>query len=74
MLSVKAIYDDKNLKFDEQIKINSPQEVIVTFLDESEEEHHTASMQGIAMKGGAFAFLENQEEDIYTVEDLKVKY
>ncbi len=71
---MKAIYDGKNLQFDEEIKISSPKEVIVTFLDESEEERHTGSMQGIAMKGGAFAFLENQEEDIYTIEDLKVKY
>ena len=74
MLSVEAIYDGKNLKFNEQIKVNSPQEVIVTFLDESEEDHHTGSMHGIAMKGGAFTFLESEEEDIYTIEDLKVKY
>ena len=73
MLSVKAIYDGKELKFKEKIKINTPHEVIVTFLDEPED-ITAATMQEIAMEGGALNFLQEPEEDTYTDKDLKVKY
>lgn len=36
MLSVRAIYDGKKLKLLDKVKIKSPKEVIVTFLDEND--------------------------------------
>jgi hypothetical protein len=64
MLSLKAVYDGKEIKFKEEIKIDAPRNVIVTFLDEPGED----------MKGGPFTFLNNPDEDIYSDNDLKVKY
>ena len=74
MLSVKAIYDGKELKFSERIKINTPHEVIVTFLDEPDEEITSLSVQQMAMEGKSFDFLNAPDEDIYSDNDLKVKY
>ena len=74
MLSVIAVYDGKELKFKDKIKIDSPHNVIVTFLDEPEDDATSVAMQQIAMEGGAFTFLENPEEDIYSDKDLKVRY
>ena len=72
MLSVKAIYDGKHLKFLEKVKINSPKEVIVTFLDD--DEITSDEMHYLAEKGGSLDFLRNEGEDIYSDRDLKVKY
>ena len=74
MLSVKAVYDGKELRFLEKINIETPQQVIVTFLNESEEEITSLFTQQISAEGGALKFLENPEEDIYSDKDLKVKY
>ena len=74
MLSVKATYDGKQLKFRENIKIDSPHEVIVTFLDEPQEDITSSVIQSIVMEGGALNFLQDPEEDIYSDSDLKVKY
>ena len=74
MLSVKAIYDGKELRFMEKVKVDTPHEVIVTFLDEPEEDITSSAIQQIAMEGGAFTFLDNPDEDIYSDKDLKVKY
>lgn len=38
MLSVRAIYDGKKLKLLDKVKIKSPKEVIVTFLDNEAED------------------------------------
>ncbi len=44
-------------------------------LSVSENEEITSEiMHQIAMEGGAFSFLEVLEEDIYSDDDLKVKY
>jgi hypothetical protein len=74
MLSVKAIYDGKELKFKEKIKVNTPHEVIVTFLDEPGDDITSNAVQQMAMEGGALNFLNEPEEDIYSDKDLKVKY
>ena len=74
MLSVKAVYDGKELKFTDKIRIDTPHNVIVTFLDEPGDDLTSAVIQQIAMEGGALTFLENPEEDIYSDKDLKVKY
>ena len=74
MLSVNAIYDGKELKLKDKIDIKGPHNVIVTFLDEPEDEMTSTTMHEIAMEGGVFTFLESPEEDVYTDNDLKVKY
>ena len=74
MLSVKAVYDGKELKFNEKIQINTPHEVIVTFLDEPEEDITSSLVQQMAAEGKSFGFLNEPEEDIYSDDDLKVKY
>jgi hypothetical protein len=74
MLSIKGIYDGKQLKLAEKIKIRSPKKVIVTFLDAVEDELGSEELHQLAQKGGAFDFLNNKEEDIYTDKDLKVVY
>ena len=74
MFSVKAVYDGKELRFRDKIKIDSPHEVIVTFLDEPSDTLTSEVVHQIAMEGGAFTFLEAPGEDIYSDDDLKVKY
>lgn len=74
MLSVQGIYDGKVLKVFDKIKINSPKKVIVTFLDDIDEDISSDELHHMASEGGAFYFLDNDEEDIYNDDDLKVKY
>jgi hypothetical protein len=74
MLSVKAVYDGKELKFNEEIHVRTPHAVIVTFLDEPNDEITSSLVQQIAAEGGSFNFLDNPDEDIYSDNDLKVKY
>ena len=74
MLSVNGTYDGKQLKLAEKIKIRSPMKVIVTFLDAVEDELSSEELHLLMQKGGAFDFLNNKEEDIYTDKDLKVVY
>jgi hypothetical protein len=74
MLSVKGTYDGKQLKLSEKIKIRSPKKVIVTFLDAVEDELSSEELHLLAQKGGAFDFLNDKEEDIYSDKDLKVVY
>ena len=75
MLTVKAIYDGKNLKLLDKVSIKKPTNVLVTFLDdESDSEIANEDLLLLAEKGGAFDFLNDPEEDIYTDDDLKVRY
>jgi len=74
MLSVRAIYDGRKFNFLEPVKIQSPREVIVTFLDDADTDVTAAELHYLASKGGAFDFLDNSEEDIYSDKDLKLKY
>jgi len=73
MISVHAIFDGKTLKILDNVKVDSPKKVIVTFLDE-DTELEGFEMNQIAQDGGAFDFLAAEEEDIYTDKHLKVKY
>lgn len=41
---------------------------------EKEEDILTKDLMKLSEKGGAFDFLNHEGEDIYTIEDLKVKY
>lgn len=74
MLSIKGTYDGKHLKLAEKIKIRSPKRVIITFLEDVEEELSSRELHMLTQKGGAFDFLNNKEEDVYTDKDLKVVY
>jgi hypothetical protein len=74
MLSVEGIYDGKHLKLAEKLKIRSPKKVIVTFLDSIQCELSSEELHALAQKGGAFDFLNNEAEDVYSDKDLKVVY
>jgi hypothetical protein len=71
MLSIKAIYDGKQIKFLEKIYISSPKNVIVTFLDD---ENELSDIYKLAEEGGSFDFLKEPQEDIYTDKNLKTRY
>lgn len=75
MLTVKAIYDGKKLKFLDKVLVKKPTNILVTFLDDdSDSEIANKDLLRLAEKGGAFDFLNDPEEDIYTDDDLKVRY
>ena len=74
MLSIRAIYDGKNVTLLDKIKVTSPQNIIITFLDENYDEVTTEELAKMASKGKSFNFLKNKGEDIYSDSDLKIKY
>lgn len=74
MLSIKGIYNDGNIKFAENIKIDGPKEVIVTFLDKELSDISSSELYSMAEKNGSFDFLKEPGEDIYTDSNLKEKY
>ena len=74
MLSVKGIYDGQELRLFEQVKIKSPRQVIVTFLEAESDEMTTEELHFLVDKGGAFDFLHDEKENIYTDKDLKERY
>jgi len=74
MLSIQGTYDGKELKTFDVIQIKSPKKVIITFLEDISDDITTDELTLIAQEGGAFDFLNNEEENIYTDKDLKVKH
>lgn len=74
MISVQGIYDGKKLRLFEDVKVRTPQKVIITFLDITEHDLTSQELHYLANKGGAFDFLDNKNDDIYTDNDLKVRY
>ncbi|MFQ5709948.1 MAG: hypothetical protein ACE5HO_21030 [bacterium] len=75
MLTVKGIFDGRKIQLLEDISINKPTKVLVTFLEDGfETEISNEDIRRLAEKGGAFDFLNDPEEDIYTDHDLKVRY
>lgn len=74
MLSVKAIFDGKNIKLLKNVEVKKPRNVIITFLDEDDSEISNSELLMVAEKGGAFDFLDDPDEDIYSDKDLKVRY
>jgi hypothetical protein len=73
MLSIRGTYDGKQLRLSDKVNINSPKRVIVTFLDEENDELSSDEMLLIVAQGGAFDFL-SEEEDTYSDKDMKVVY
>jgi hypothetical protein len=79
MLSVRATYDGKEFRLRKKINIKTPKEVIITFLDPidnsvPEDDLNTTEIHQMVQEGGALDFLNDEREDIYTDDDLKVKY
>lgn len=74
MVSVKAIYDGKNLKLLQDFKIDKPMRIIVTFLDEDDELITSDELNNLADNNSSFDFLKEPEEDIYEDKNLKKKY
>ena len=79
MLSIKAKYDGKSLQFEEDVIIETPQDVIVLFLNLEENKTKEQAISGkeiagLMSKSPSFDFLHAEEEDIYSDNDLKIKY
>jgi len=82
MLSVRATYDGRKVKLREKLEIRTPKEVIITFLDPIEgavidvieDDPTSTEIHEMVQEGGALDFLDDEREDIYSDEDLKVKY
>ncbi len=74
MLSIKAMYDGKEIKLLEKVEMTKPGKVIVTFLDYEDPDINNDGILYVAEKGGAFDFLNDPAEDIYSDKDLKVRY
>ncbi len=77
MRSVKAIFDGKQLKLLEDVEVTTPQEVIIVFLHDektTDTDIHASEIQELIEHSSAFDFLNNQEENVYTDADLKVRY
>ena len=73
MLSIRGIYDGKKLHLSDKVKVNSPRAVIVTFLDSEKDDLNSEALHLMAVQGGAFDFLK-EEEEVYSDKDLKVVY
>ncbi|MCU0287249.1 MAG: hypothetical protein MUF15_12755 [Acidobacteria bacterium] len=74
MLSVRAIYDGQEIKLMEKVRIRKPRQVIITFLDTLESDPTSDEMHKMSQEGGVLDFLNDEREDIYSDEDLKVKF
>lgn len=74
MLSVRAIYDGQSLKLLEDVPLQGPQEVIVTFLETPGMEFSAAELHHLAQHGGGLDFLHDEAEEVYTDADLKEKF
>jgi hypothetical protein len=77
MISVRAIYDGRKFRLREKVNIKTPKEVIITFLDpedETLEDPSAMEIHEMVLEGGALDFLNDEKEDIYTDDDLKIKF
>ena len=77
MLAIKGLFDGMGVKLLEKTNIRKPQKVIIIFPeigDTSDNEITHKGLYKIAEMGDAFDFLNDPEEDIYSDDDLKVKY
>jgi len=74
MIAARGLFDGKNIKLLEKVDVKEPQEVIITFLGTIEDKALYRGIYSLAETGGSFDFLNAPEEDIYSNDDLKVKY
>ncbi len=74
MIAVRGLFDGKNIKLLEKVDVKEPQEVIITFLGTIEDKVLYRGIYKLAETSGSFEFLNAPEEDVYSNDDLKVKY
>jgi hypothetical protein len=77
MISIRAKYDGKRILFSEKIEITKEEEVIVVFLNRDQrhvEDVSGTEIQSILANSGSLSFLQSENEDVYSDQDLKVKY
>ncbi len=76
MVAVNGIYDGETVRLLEPINMPKNTRVIVTVLDETvrDEELPTSALLRLSAESGALDFLNAPEEDIYSDDDLKVRY
>lgn len=79
MERVRAQFDGEKVILLEAVQYTTPVEVVVVFPDEpiamvSEPEITGRSIAALMEENGSLDFLNDPEEDIYSDEDLKVKY
>ncbi|MGQ9631664.1 MAG: hypothetical protein ACUVXI_15340 [bacterium] len=74
MISVRGLFDGRKFTLLEKVDVKEPQEVIITFLGAVKDEALYQGIYKLAETGGSFDFLNAPEEDIYSDDDLKVKY
>lgn len=73
LVSVNGTFDGKRVTLDEEVSFSTPQRVIITFLEEDNETSNKV-IYSMAESGGAFDFLNDPQEEEYSVADLKVRY
>lgn len=75
MVSVRALYDGHQLQLLEKVNIHSTQEVIIVFpyLDSNTPDDDISAIEiaNMVQDSGALGFLANEQEDIYSDEDIK---
>jgi hypothetical protein len=79
MERVRAQFDGEKVILLEPVQYTTPVEVVVVFPDEpiamvSEPEITGRTIAALMEENDSFDFLNDPEEDIYSDEDLKVKY
>ena len=62
MLSIKGIYDGKTLKLLEPVNLHSPKKVIVTFVDDLDDNEQ---VREYAAQTASLSFWSEPQEDIY---------
>jgi hypothetical protein len=62
MISIKGIYDGKTLKLLEAINVQSPKKVIVTFVDDLDDNEQ---VRQYASQTDSFSFWAEPAEDLY---------
>lgn len=77
MIAVRAIYNGSQVKYFENISVTRQTPIMVTFLEDEpllgDYEISGSEIRHLAEKGGAFDFLNDPEEDIYSDNDLVVR-
>ena len=74
IIGIRDLFDGRKIKLLENVAVKEPQEVIITFLGDNEDEALCRGIYRLAERGGSFNFLNAPEEDIYSDDDLKVRY
>lgn len=77
MISIRAKFDGKRILFSEKIEITKEEEVIVVFLNRDQPQVEDVSgmeIQSILANSESLSFLQAEEENVYSDQDLKVRY